>query len=358
MGSAPSFPINAETAGLRIRAVMFQKWMTLLAVAGCLSTQFWGCSSDDGGNSSAGGAIQGGPAVPAYLPAGAVLPTKDTVESGAYTPLSRPLFIYVNKASLAKPAVLTYVKYYLSDEGQALVPEVGYVSLNAQQLAASRDALNLAVQEIGFSEPAGEIEGEVGIDGSSTVAPISSAVTEELARLHPKVRAPVSTSGTSGGFKRFVTGETDISDASRPIKESEKNACAANGVEYIELKVAIDGLTVVVNTENDWVDGMTVAQLKQVWEPNSTVKTWADVNPAWPAEPIKLFGPGTDSGTFEYFTEEVCGTARASRTDYTANENDNVLVTGVAGEKYALGYFGYAYYVENQERLKALAIAP
>ncbi len=341
---------------------MHHNKLVLLLLAGCLAFQMPGCSSDNdgagGGASTGGTSSQEGRKAAAYLPAGAVLPTKETVESGEYKPLSRPLFIYVNKKSLAKPAVLTYVKFYLSDEGQALVPLVGYVSLHSEQLTASRDVLNQAVQEIGFSEPGGDIEGEVGIDGSSTVAPISSAVTEELKRLHPKLRAPVSTSGTSGGFKRFVTGETDISDASRPIKDSEKEACVANGIEYIELKVAIDGLTVVVNKENDWVDGMTVAQLKQIWGPDSTVKTWADVNPAWPAEPIKLFGPGTDSGTFEYFTEAVCGKARASRPDYTANENDNVLVTGVAGEKYALGYFGYAYYVENQDRLKALAIAP
>lgn len=206
--------------------------------------------------------------------------------------------------------------------------------------------------------PAEDIEGEVGIDGSSTVAPISSAVTEEMARLYPRIRAPVSTSGTSGGFKRFVVGDIDISDASRPIKESEQEACRENGIDYIELKVAIDGLTVVVNQENDWVDGLTIAQLKQIWEPNSSVTTWADVNPEWPDETIKLFGPGTDSGTFEYFTEEVCGEAGASRPDYEASENDNVLVTGVSGEKYSLGYFGYAYYIDNQDQLKALAIAP
>jgi phosphate transport system substrate-binding protein len=361
MASARTFRIIAETTRARIGVVMLHKGLALLLVVGCLSTQFWGCNSDNGGTggtSPTGGDSQAGPVASASMPESAVFPTKESVESGAYTPLSRPLFIYVNKKSLAKPAVHTYVKYYLSDEGQALVPLVGYVSLNAQQLGASRDTLNQAIQEVGFAEPGGEIEGEVGIDGSSTVAPISSAVTEELKRLHPKMRAPVSTSGTSGGFKRFVTGETDISDASRPIKDSEKETCAANGIEYIELKVAIDGLTVVVNKDNNWVDGMTVAQLKRIWEPNSTVKTWADVDPAWPAEPIQLFGPGTDSGTFEYFTEAVCGKARASRTDYTANENDNVLVTGVAGEKYALGYFGYAYYVENQDRLKALAIAP
>ncbi|REJ71602.1 MAG: phosphate ABC transporter substrate-binding protein PstS family protein [Planctomycetota bacterium] len=204
----------------------------------------------------------------------------------------------------------------------------------------------------------GEVEGEVGIDGSSTVEPISSAVSEEMARIHPKVRAPVSTSGTGGGFKRFVVGETDISDASRPIKESETEAARENGVEFIELKIAIDGLTVIVNKENDWINGLTVAQLRKIWEPNSSVTNWSDVNPDWPDEEIKLFGPGTDSGTFDYFTEVVCGESGASRNDYSASENDNVIVTGVSGEKYSLGYLGYAYYVDNQDQLKALAIAP
>jgi phosphate transport system substrate-binding protein len=292
------------------------------------------------------------------MPAAAVFPTTETVESGEYKPLSRPLFIYVNKKSLQKPAVAAYVQYYLSDEGQQLVPAVGYVSLHADELARSRQLLHAAMQEVQATDPGAGIAGEVAIDGSSTVAPISSAVTEELARVHPKMRAPVSTSGTSGGFKKFVTGDLDICDASRPIKDTEKAACAAAGVEYVEMPIAIDGLTVVVNTENDWVAGMTVAQLKQVWEPNSTVKNWSDVDPSWPAEEIKLFGAGTDSGTFEYFTEAICGKPRECRTDYEASENDNILVTGVAGEKYSLGYFGFAYYVENKDRLKALAIAP
>lgn len=278
--------------------------------------------------------------------------------SGEYKPLSRPLFIYVNKASLSNPAVVEYVTYYLSDEGQSLVPEVGYVSLSATQIAETRQRFSQALQSAGITAGKGDVDGEVRINGSSTVAPISSAVSEEFRNVQPKVRAGVGTAGTSGGFKDFVRGDIDICDASRPIKSSEVEACTAAGIEYVELTIAIDGLTVVVNPANDWVNGITVAQLKQIWEPDSKVTKWSDVDPSWPAEPIKLFGAGTDSGTFDYFTEAICGETGKSRTDYQASENDNILVTGVSGEKYALGYFGYAYYVENKDQLKALAIAP
>jgi len=292
------------------------------------------------------------------MPAGAVVPTEETIKTGQYKPLSRPLFIYVNKASLKKPAVAEYVKYYLSDEGQALVPEVGYVKLHDPELAESRQRFESAMQSAGASATTGEVEGEVLIDGSSTVAPISSAISEEFHGVQPKVRAGVKTAGTGGGFKRFVQGEIDICDASRPIKSTEVDLCKTANIEYLELPIAIDGLTVVVNPANDWVAGMTIEQLKKIWEPDSKVTKWSDVDPSWPAEPIKLFGPGTDSGTFEYFTEAVVGEAKKSRADYQASENDNILVTGVSGEKYSLGYFGYAYYVENKDKLKPLAIAP
>ncbi|MFO1092309.1 MAG: phosphate ABC transporter substrate-binding protein PstS family protein [Planctomycetaceae bacterium] len=292
------------------------------------------------------------------MPEGAVFPTVATIEKGEYKPLSRPLFIYVNKASLQKPAVVEYVRYYLSDEGQALVPEVGYVKLNAQQIAETRQRFDQALQSAGVTAAAGPVEGEVQTDGSSTVAPISSAVTEAFAGINRKVRAPVGTSGTGGGFKALYGGKIDICDASRPIKPAEVEACSAAKIEYVELMIAIDGLTVVVNKANDWVAGMTVAQLKRLWEPDSKVTKWSDLDPKWPNEPIKLFGAGTDSGTFDYFTEVIVGEAKKSRADYQASENDNILVTGVEGEKYALGYFGFAYYVEAHNQLKALAIAP
>jgi phosphate transport system substrate-binding protein len=209
-----------------------------------------------------------------------------------------------------------------------------------------------AVWVSGCAKPGPSIQ----VDGSSTVYPITEAVAEEFKNTQPDVRVTVGLSGTSGGMKKFVVGEIDICDASRPIKETEITACKEHNIEYIELQVAFDGLSVVVNPENDWVDCMTVAQLKELWQPESAVQKWSDLNPEWPGEPIKLYGPGTDSGTFEYFTEVIVGEARKSRSDYSPSEDDNMLVTGVEGGKYALGYFGYAYYEENKERLKLLGI--
>ncbi len=204
--------------------------------------------------------------------------------------------------------------------------------------------------------PSERLTGTVKADGSSTVFPITEAVAEEFQKTQPNVRVIVGISGTGGGFKKFSAGETDISDASRAIKEPEKQACAAAGVEYLEFKVAYDGLAVVVNPQNNWVDSITVEQLKRIWEPNSSVKKWRDVDPKWPAEPIKLYGPGTDSGTFDYFTEAINGKEKSCRSDFTASEDDNVLVTGIAADKFALGYFGFAYYAENRTKLKLLAI--
>ena len=198
---------------------------------------------------------------------------------------------------------------------------------------------------------------EIIIDGSSTVAPISTAVSEEFSIANPGVRVPVGTSGTGGGFKKFVLGETDINDASRPIKESEIELCKEHGIEFIELKVAIDGLTVVVNSANDFCQDLSTDELKRLWEPESKVSKWSEVRAGFPEEDIELFGPDTDSGTFGYFTEEICGAEGASRSDYQQSADDNFLVTGVAGDKYALGYFGYAYYIENKEKLKAVAIS-
>ena len=204
--------------------------------------------------------------------------------------------------------------------------------------------------------PQSSLSGTIEIDGSSTVYPITEAVAEEFRKVYPQVRINVGISGTGGGFKRFVAGETQISDASRPIKESEKETATRNGIEWVEMPVAYDGLSVMVNPQNTWATSMTVAELKKLWEPNSTIKRWNQIRPEWPDQPINLYGPGTDSGTFEYFTEAIVGTAKSSRADYTASEDDNVLVQGIAGDRNALGYFGYAYYVENQNKLKLVAI--
>ena len=206
------------------------------------------------------------------------------------------------------------------------------------------------------SSSASELSGTFEIDGSSTVFPVTEAVAEEFNKVQPKVRVNVGVSGTGGGFKRFTVGDTVISNASRPIKDSEAQAAADNGIEYLELRVAVDGLSVMVNPNNDFVDCLTVAALGNIWKPDSTVKTWKDINPAWPDDEIRLYGPGTDSGTFDYFTEEIVGEARASRSDYLASEDDNFLVQGIYGDRNSLGYFGYAYYSENPDKLKLVAI--
>jgi len=200
----------------------------------------------------------------------------------------------------------------------------------------------------------------VKIDGSSTVFPITEAIAEDFQKAKKgKIRVTVGISGTGGGFKKFCRGETDISDASRPILKKEMDDCRAAGVQYIELPVAYDALTVVIHPDNKWAQTLTVAELKKMWEPaaQGKVKTWKQVNPAWPDQPLKLFGPGADSGTFDYFTEAVNGKAKSSRGDFTASEDDNVLVQGVSRDVNALGYFGFAYYVENQDKLRAVRIA-
>ncbi|HEY5834360.1 PstS family phosphate ABC transporter substrate-binding protein [Streptomyces sp.] len=208
----------------------------------------------------------------------------------------------------------------------------------------------------GSSSGSGDLSGTVTVDGSSTVAPLTTAAAEIFAEEQPKVRVTVGTSGTGGGFEKFCAGETDISDASRPIENEEKSACEAKGITYGQLTVANDALTVVVNKDADWVDCLTVAQLKKIWEPGSKVNNWNQVDSSFPSEPLKLFGAGTDSGTFDYFTEKINGKEGASRTDYSPTEDDNVTVQGVAGSKGGLGYFGYSYFEENTDKLKALKI--
>lgn len=200
------------------------------------------------------------------------------------------------------------------------------------------------------------LKGEIKIDGSSTVGPISIAVAEEFQKQHKDVKVNVGISGSSAGIKKFIAGEVEIADSSRKMKETEIADATKGGFEPVEIPVAYDGITVVVNKENTFLACITVAELNKIWAKESTVKLWSEVNPAWPAEEIKLYGPGTESGTFEYFTEVVNKKAKESRTDFTASEDDNVLVNGVAGNKNSLGYFGYAYFVENAAKLKAVQI--
>lgn len=199
----------------------------------------------------------------------------------------------------------------------------------------------------------------VKIDGSSTVYPITEAVAEDFQIAKKgKIKVTVGISGTGGGFKKFCRGETDIVNASRPILKKEMDDCKAAGVQYVEMPVAYDALTVVVNPKNDWSRTITVAELKKIWEPaaQGKITKWSQVNPAWPDNTIKLYGAGADSGTFDYFTEAIVGKAKSSRGDFTASEDDNVLVQGVASDRNALGFFGFAYYVENQKKVKAVAV--
>ena len=201
------------------------------------------------------------------------------------------------------------------------------------------------------------LSGSVKIAGSSTVYPVSTAVAEEFNKLHPDVEIPIQSTGTGGGFKNFfIPGKTDINDASRSIKPSEIEKAKANGIEAVELQVAVDAITIIVNPEADFIDDITVEQLKKIWQPENPAQKWSDVDPSWPAEKIELYGPTSASGTFDYFTGEVIGEEGASRSDYQGTEQDNTIVQAVSGSKYAMGYFGMAYYLENKGKVKALSV--
>lgn len=201
-----------------------------------------------------------------------------------------------------------------------------------------------------------KLSGEIKIDGSSTVFPISSAVAEEFMKKNKDVKISVGESGSGNGIKKLIGLEIDIADSSRKMKDQEIADLKAKNDDTVMMPIALDGITVVVHKDNTWAKDMTVAELKKIWEKDSKVKKWSDVRAGWPADDIKLFGPGTASGTFEYFTEAINGTAKVSRTDYTASEDDNVLVKGVSGDKNALGYFGFSYYDENKTKLNAVGI--
>ena len=230
--------------------------------------------------------------------------------------------------------------------GQTDVSEISDLS----ELGANADG------EVSADNGVSELTGEVKIDGSSTVYPISEAAADAFRKEFPEVSITVGTSGTGGGFKVFTKGETDISDASRPIKKAEFDQSRENDVAFIEVPVAYDGLTIVVNPENSWVTQLSVEQLKKIFGEKGAAKNWSDVNPEWPMEAIKIYAPGTDSGTFDYFKEVVADDDSSLRSDMSVSEDDNVLVTGVKGEKNAIGFFGAAYYFENAESLKAVPI--
>jgi phosphate transport system substrate-binding protein len=265
--------------------------------------------------------------------------------------LRRPFFItqinqFVIKLSHSISKIrLKLIKYFFNFDGDFMNTMLTK-SLSIATLIAATFATTHAVA-------ADKI---IKIDGSSTVYPITEAVAEEFQKAQ-KVKVTVGESGTGGGFKKFCRGETDISDASRPISQKEIDACKEASIQYIELPIAYDALTVVVNDKNDWVKSLSVDELKKIWGPGSSVKNWKDVNPAYPDKKMGLYGPGTASGTFDYFSEAINGKAKAHRTDYTPSEDDNVLVQGVSGNEGGLAYFGYAYYEENKDKLRAIPIS-
>lgn len=287
---------------------------------------------------------------------GAVMPDLKTIESGEYTPLSRPLFVYINLKALQRPEVAGYAQTLLN-QAQERTEKAGFIKLNPTILKQQQEKLAAAVGDLKIPEKLDG--GNVAVDGSSTVYPFSVVAAELFENAHDKkVRVTVGKKGTGGGLKRFCAGETDISNASRPIMDSEIAKAKENGVEFLELSVCIDGLSVCVNPKNDFCHCISVEQLKSLWSPGSTIKKWSELDPKWPDEEIKLYGADTDSGTFDYFTEVIVGKAKSSRSDYTASSEDNVLVKGVEGDKYSLGYFGYSYFDKNRNKLKVLGIKP
>jgi phosphate transport system substrate-binding protein len=236
---------------------------------------------------------------------------------------------------------------------------VALAALVAGLAACGGDSQTATTTEGGAETAAGsDVSGDVLVDGSSTVFPISEAMAEEFMAANPNTRVTVGVSGTGGGFKKFCAGETDISNASRPIKQEEIELCEQNGIEYVEVPIAYDGLTVVVNPNNDFVTCLTVDELKRMWEPaaQGTITTWNQIRSDFPNQPISLYGAGTDSGTYDYFTAAIVGEEGSSRGDFTASEDDNVLVQGVTSDSNAIAFFGYAYYAENEGNLKAVEI--
>jgi phosphate transport system substrate-binding protein len=219
-------------------------------------------------------------------------------------------------------------------------------------------AANGAVQAgktVDADEVSKQLSGEVKIDGSSTVYPIMEAVSEEYQMIQPNVKVSVGLSGTGGGFKAFIAGETDLSNASRPIKEEEKAKLQEKGIDFTEIKLAFDGLSILVNKENTWVDYLTIEELKKLWVENGSVKKWSDIRKEWPAEVIKFYSPGTDSGTFDYFNEVILDEQPIVEAA-TLSEDDNILIQGISGGKYSIGYMGYSYYLENKDKLKIIPI--
>ena len=257
-------------------------------------------------------------------------------------------------------SITAFTFYACSEEEEDVVTSNTTSSSTEETTSSSTEETTSSSSEMSEDGPSYKtmkLKGDIEIDGSSTVFPITQAVAEEfMVNYQPDVRVTVGVSGTGGGMKRFTVGETSISNASRPIKDKEAAAAKENGIEFTELTVAYDGLSVVINKDNDWVDCLTVEQLNMMWRPENPVNKWSEIDSSWPDTEFNLYGPGTDSGTFDYFTDEINGDEGVSRADYVASEDDNILVTGVAGDKNSLAYFGYAYYIENKDKIKVVKI--
>jgi phosphate transport system substrate-binding protein len=242
-------------------------------------------------------------------------------------------------------------------QGRILLLVLAVALLSMATAACGRDSSSSDGTDAAISNAASSLSGRIEADGSSTVGPFVTAAAEGFQAQNPGVQVTVGISGTGGGFERFCAGETDLSDASRPIKEDEEvPVCQENGIEYTEFQVANDGIAVVTNKENDWASCLTVEQLAKIWGPDSTVDNWNQVDPSFPDQKLTLAGPGTDSGTFDFFTAEINGEEDASRTDYQATEDDNVTVQAVSGDKGGLGYFGLSYFEQNQDTLNDVEI--
>lgn len=332
-------------------------WMNWSWVAALLVAVTLGCGPSKPGPSTGPGT---GPkpgtnqGTPVATEPNCVLPSDATVLDGTY-PLARPLFIYVNKEALKRPEVAAFVKFYL-DHAKELATEVHYTPATDATYKKNQEDYAAAV---GAAAPTAEnsLSGSFTIDGSSTVYPISALVAEQFHGVQKQVKLVVNApAGTGGGIKKFTAKEIEVLDASREITADEAKKLQAAGVEYVMFTVAMDGLAVIVNKENTWVNCITRSQLHAIWKDGSTVKTWKDVNPEWPDVPLKLYGPDASSGTFDYFTEAINGKSKSCRKEYSPSSDDNVLAEGVANDKGSLGYFGYSYYDSNKDKVKLLSV--
>jgi phosphate binding protein len=287
-------------------------------------------------------------------------PSLENAKQGTYTPLSRPLFTYPSKSSLGEAHVAEFARFFVEQSGNEdlVAGSVGYVPKTQKQVDEQMKKLNAATEEAGGPAPgeAGDLSGEINIAGSSTVFPLAEAVAEEFQKKHDDVDLSIQSTGSGGGFQNFFCpGKTDFNNASRPMKDEEKQLCNDNDVEWVELDVATDALTVVVNNDNDWANCLTVDELKQIWGPDAASK-WSDIYDEWPDQDIERFGAAETSGTFDYFTETIMGEEGAHTSDYQPTEKDNTIARGVTGSRWAIGYFGFSYYYNNPDQLTAASI--